>query len=266
MALHGLVDAQLGAVVPENPVIFGVTPSAEGVGEHVEVGGDPLGLPLEVAADLGGGEMPGHFEPDLVAGAAVLEEVEAGRGVGFSGDPVVGPGGAPEVAGHDMSEELEIGDVEVLEIWGGWAGDKFSGREIENADARETTSPAVRAGVHGDVGGGGEFQEGDAIAEIDGIDPPADVFEEGVIQDDGEAGAGGTSFGGEDAIEEKAARGNDTSRIDEAAGEGGQFLLGSGLLGQPYVESFQEGRDFFSGEGDGVLIEVVFQSKSRAAR
>ena len=97
MALHGLDNAQLSAVIFEDFLVFGVAPSAEGIRKNVKMGGNPFGLPFEVKADLGGGEMTGHFEPDLVARAAVLEEIEAGRGICFSGDPVVGPGGAPEV-------------------------------------------------------------------------------------------------------------------------------------------------------------------------
>ena len=52
MQLHGILDAKFFAVVVENSVKFGVSPSAEGIGEDIEVGGDPLPFPLEVAADL----------------------------------------------------------------------------------------------------------------------------------------------------------------------------------------------------------------------
>ena len=50
---------------------------------------------------------------------AILEEVEAGGGVSLAGDLVAIPIGAPEVPGHDVSEQLEIGDSERLEVGGG---------------------------------------------------------------------------------------------------------------------------------------------------
>ena len=54
MQLHGIFDAEGCTMLVEDSVELGISPSAEGVGEDIEVGGNPLGLPLEVTADLGG--------------------------------------------------------------------------------------------------------------------------------------------------------------------------------------------------------------------
>ena len=102
--------------------------------------------------------MAGHFQPDLVVGAAVLEEIETGRGVCFNGESVVGPGGAPEVASDDMGEEFQVGNIEVLEVGRGRASDKFVVGEIEDANAGQAPDPPIRAGIFGDVGSGGELQ------------------------------------------------------------------------------------------------------------
>ena len=116
MALDRVEDPQLGAVAFEDLAVLGVPPSAEGVGEHVEVGGDPLRLPFEPVLDLGRREVPGHFEPDLVASAAILKQVKTGGGIRFTSNLMVFPGGAPEVSGDDVGQKLEVCNVEVLEV------------------------------------------------------------------------------------------------------------------------------------------------------
>ena len=134
-ALHGFVNAKLVTVIFKDFSIFGVAPSSEGVRQDVKVGADPLGLPLEVEPDLGGGKMARHLQADLVAGATVLEKVEAGRGIRLSSDHMDGPGGAPEVAGDDMGEKLEVCDIKVLEMGRGRASDIFIVGKVEYANA-----------------------------------------------------------------------------------------------------------------------------------
>ena len=89
------------------------------------------------------------------------------------------------------------------------------------------------------MGCGREFEVGDAIAEVYGINPTVDVGKESVIQNDEEAGAGGPALGGKDSVEEEEARGNDTSAVDEATCEGSQFFFGGCILEEPFVEGFQ---------------------------
>ena len=143
MALDRVDDPQLGAVAFEDLAVLGVPPPAEGVGEHVEVGGDPLGLPFEPELDLGRREVPGHFEPDLVASAAILKQVKTGGGICLTSNLMVFPGGAPEVSGDDVGEKLEVCDVKKLEVGRGAAGNKFIDREVEDTNARESVVPAI---------------------------------------------------------------------------------------------------------------------------
>ena len=119
----------------EDFVVFGVAPSAEGIQQCIEVGRDPPGLPLEVEPDMGGGEDARHLQVDLVVSTAVLDEVEVSRGVRLSSDPVIDPGGAPQIAGDNVSKELELRDVEMLEVGRGRAGDIFVIGEVEDTNA-----------------------------------------------------------------------------------------------------------------------------------
>ena len=176
-------------------------------------------VPFEIVFNLQGGKMAGHLEADLVPSSAVLEEIKTCRGIGFSGDLMAVPCGAPKIAGHDVSEEFEVGDGEGLEVWRRGTGDKFIVGEVENADTWETIIPPIRAGVLGDVGGGGKLEEGDTIAELDGLDPPVDVLEECGVENDVEARSGGAAFCCEDTVEEKSARGDDSSGVHEATGQ-----------------------------------------------
>ena len=185
----------------EDPVIFWVAPPAKSIRQNIKVGGNPLRVPFKIIFDLQGGKMAGHLETDLVTSSAVLEEIKTCRGVSFPGDLMAVPRGAPEVTGHDVSEELEVGDGEGLEVRRRGTGDKFIVGKIENANTWEAVVPTIRTGIFGDVGGGGELEEGDAIAELDGLDPPVDVLEERGVQNDIEARRGGAAFCCEDAVE-----------------------------------------------------------------
>ena len=225
MALHGIRNAQLGTVVLKNTVVFWVAPSAKRIGQNIKVGGNPFCLPLKVVLDLQGSEMARHLKADLVAGSTIFEEIETGRGVGFSGDLMPVPGGAPEVPGHDMGEEFEISDGEVLEVGRRGAGDKFIVGEIEDANTWKAVIPPIRTGVLGDVGGGGELEEGDPVAKLDGLDPPVDVLEERGVQDNIEAGRGGAAFCGEYPVKEETARRDDSGGVDKTAGEGTQLFF-----------------------------------------
>ena len=49
------------------------------------------------------------------------------------------------------------------------------------------------------------------------------------------------------------------------ASEGAEILLSDRLLGEPLVQSLEQGGDFVGRESDGVGLEVIFQPKSRAA-
>ena len=114
MTLDGVEDPQLGAVAREDLAVLGLAVAAERVGKNVEVGGDPLGLPLEAMLDLGRRKMPGHLQPNLVTSAAILEQVETGGRICFSGNLMFVPGWAAEVASDDVSQQFNISDVEVL--------------------------------------------------------------------------------------------------------------------------------------------------------
>ena len=57
MELHGINDAEAVAVVVENLVEFWIPPSAEGVGEDIEVGRNPFCFPLKIVANLCCSEM-----------------------------------------------------------------------------------------------------------------------------------------------------------------------------------------------------------------
>ena len=116
--MGGVEDAQLGAVALEDLAILGLAVAAECVGENVEVCRDPLSFPLKPVFDLRRGKMPRHFQPNLVASAAVLKQVKTCRRIGFTSDLMVVPGRAPEVSSDDVSQQLEISDVEVLEVGG----------------------------------------------------------------------------------------------------------------------------------------------------
>ena len=94
-----------------------------------------------------------------------MEQVKTCRRIGFTSDLMVVPGQAPEVSSDDVSQQLEISDVEVLEVGGRAAGDILVGGEVEYADAGETVVPSVGAGVLRDVDGGDEVQEGDTVSE-----------------------------------------------------------------------------------------------------
>ena len=128
--------------------------------------------------------MAGHLETDLVAGSTILEEIETCGGISLASNLVAVPRGAPEIAGHDMGEELKIGNDEGLEVGGRGAGDEFIIGKVENSNTWQAIIPTIGTGVLRDVGGGLELKEGDAVTEIDGLDPPVDVFEEGRVQDD----------------------------------------------------------------------------------
>ena len=78
-------------MVSENPVVFGVAPSAKSVRQNVKVGGYPLSLPLKIVLNLQGGEMARHLEANLMPSPAILEEIETGGGIGFSSDLMAVP-------------------------------------------------------------------------------------------------------------------------------------------------------------------------------
>ena len=100
---------------------------------------------------------------------------------------------------------LKVGDGEGLEVGGRGTGDIFVVGKIENANTWEAVVPTIRTGVFGDVGGGGELEERDTIAELDGLDPPVDVLKERGVQNDVEAGRRGAAFCNEDAVEKQTA-------------------------------------------------------------
>ena len=79
--------------------------------------------------------------------------------------------------------------------------------------------PPVRAGIHRDVGGGGELQKRDPIPEVDGLDPPEDVGEEGGVENDESAEGGSAALRSENPVEEKPAGGDDRSGVDKTSGE-----------------------------------------------
>ena len=118
-----------------------------------------------------------------------------------------------------MGEEFEVSNGEGLEVGRRGTGDEFVIGKIENSNTWEAVIPPVRAGVLCDVGGGGELEERDAVAKLDGLDPPVDVLKECGVENDIEAGRGGATFCCEDTVEEKTARCDDSSGVHEAAGK-----------------------------------------------
>ena len=93
MALHGIRDAQLCTMFSENPVVFGVAPSAKSVRQNVKVGGYPLSLPLKIVLNLQSGEVARHLEANLMSSPAILEEIKTGGGISLAGDLVAVPPG-----------------------------------------------------------------------------------------------------------------------------------------------------------------------------
>ena len=154
-----------------------------------------------------------------MASSTILEEVKTCGGISLASDLVAVPRGAPEVAGHDMGEELKIGNDEGLEVGGRGAGDKLIIGKVENSNTWQAIIPTIRTGVLRDVCGGGELQEGDPIAELDGLNPPVDVLKECGVQDDIQAGCGSAAFCGQDSIEEQSSGWDDSSGIHKTAGE-----------------------------------------------
>ena len=141
----------------------------------------------------------------MMSSSAILEEVETCSGIGFTSDLMAIPCGAPEVTGHNVSKEFEVSNGEGLEVRRRGTGDKFVIGKVENSNTWEAVIPPVRAGVLGDVGGGGELEERDAVAKLDGLNPPVDVLKERGVENDIEAGRGGASFCCEDSVEEETA-------------------------------------------------------------
>ena len=125
-----------------------------------------------------------------------------------------------------MSKEFEVSNGEGLEVGRRGTGDEFVVGKIENSNTWEAFIPPVRAGVLCDVGGGGKLEERDAIAKLDGLNPPVDVLKEGGVENDIEAGRGGATFRCEDSVEEETARSDDSGSVDEAASKRTELLLG----------------------------------------
>ena len=69
-------------------------------------------------SDLRGGHEAGHPEPTIIAGASVREQVKGYLVVSFTENLFLFPGGAPDVAGHHMTESLEIADVKFVKLRG----------------------------------------------------------------------------------------------------------------------------------------------------
>ena len=195
----------------------------------------------------------------MMSSPAILEEIKTGGRIGFSSDLMAVPCGAPEVTGHNVSKEFEVSNGEGLEVGRRGTGDEFVVGKIENSNTWEAFIPPVRAGVLCDVGGGGKLEERDAIAKLDGLNPPVDVLKEGGVENDIEAGRGGATFCCEDTVEEETARGDDACGVHEAAGERTQFFFGGGLLGGPGVQRLEQGGDFVGGKGDGVCFQIILQ-------
>ena len=214
LELHGINDAETVAVVVEHFVELRVPPSAESVGKNIEVGRNPFGFPLEVVPNLCCSEVLGHLQTVLVPSSSVLKEVEACGRVCFPG-----PAGAPDIPGEDVGQQLEIRNDPVLEFGQGGAGNIFVSGKVENTDTWQPPVPTVRAGVLRDVGGGGGLQERDTVAERNGLDLPVNVSEEGGVKDDAKTRGCGSSFCGEDSVEEKSTRRDDSSRVDKFAGQ-----------------------------------------------
>ena len=219
MALHGIIDAQFGKVVRKDLAVLWISPSTKRVEQYVKVGRNPFSFPLEIVFNLQGGEMTGHLETDLVTSTSILEEVETCSGIGFSSDLVAVPRGAPEVSGHDMGEELKISNDEGLEVGGRGTSDKFIVGKVEDSNTWQAVIPTIGTGVLCDMCSGGELQERDSVAELDGFNPPVDVFKECGVQNDVQARSGSAAFRGKDSIEEQSSGCDDSGGVHETAGE-----------------------------------------------
>ena len=143
MTLDRVEDSQLGAVAREDLAVFGLAVAAERVGENIEVGGDPLGSPLEAVRDLRRRKMPGHFQPNLVTSTAILEQVKTCGRICFTSDLMFDPGRAPEISSDDVGQQFQVGDVEVLEVGGRAAGDVFIIGKVENSNTWEASIPSI---------------------------------------------------------------------------------------------------------------------------
>ena len=86
---------------------------------------------------------------------AIFEKVKTSCGVGLPGDLVAVPCGTPKVTGHNVGEEFEVSNGEGLEVGRRGTSDIFIVGKVENADTWKAVIPPIRAGVLGDVGGGG---------------------------------------------------------------------------------------------------------------
>lgn len=61
------------------------------------------------------------------------------------------------------------------------ASDELVIGKIEDSNPRKPANPSIRAGIPGDVDSGGSLEKSDAVAEIDGTNPPADVIKESFV-------------------------------------------------------------------------------------
>lgn len=135
------------------------------------------------------------------------------------------PRTSPDIGSQDVGEELQISDDEVAKMFRGSAGDVLMVGEIINPNTWELIVPAIAARILGDVDGGVMLEEGDAVPEMQCLQPPSNIVLEGGIKDDGNIEACSAAFRGQNPICEKSPRGHHCSSIDEFTCEGAQILL-----------------------------------------
>ena len=152
----------------------------------------------------------------------------------------------------------------------GGAGDELVVGEIEDTEAGESSNPAVGAGVHRHVGGGEELEIGDAVAELDGLDPPADILEERLVKDDLpdalRSKCGCPALCCKHPVREEPPGGDHSRRVQQFPSQGGKLLLCSGFPLKPFVKEEEEGLTLLGGEGDGIVVQIVFQAEGGALR
>ena len=85
---------------------------------------------------------------------------------------LVSPGVGPNSARNDVTDRLEITDVEVLIVRGRRTTPVFLLREIKTGETGKTTTPTVAARIHSEDDIVVVFKERDTVAESEGSVPP----------------------------------------------------------------------------------------------
>ena len=117
--------AQTTAVFPEFSSLLRIINPRKRIGEVVFRSRNPLGCDSEAELDLSSAHPPGHLETKIFAGSAVPKQVVAGFVIRMHCNLFVFPGAVPEMESNNVSEEFQICDVKMLQMWGRGGGEKL---------------------------------------------------------------------------------------------------------------------------------------------